>query len=188
MNRDARSRMPEGDPRRQDRGAAHRREQEAGEGTRDRCVLKTPIGGVTLEAADGALVGLQLHADPEAAQEPTSEVLRCAARQVLEYLAGTRRTFTVPLRRPPQTTPFEHRVWDALLTIPPGETRTYGALAAALGTSARAVGGACRRNPLPLVIPCHRVVAADGLGGFSGVWGAGPELRVKQSLLDLERS
>jgi len=187
MNRDARSRMPEGDPRRQGRAAAHRREQEASGELRDRCVLQTPIGGVTLEAADGALVGVQLHADPESAQEPTSEVLRCAAQQVREYLAGTRRTFSLPLRRPPQTTPFQHRVWDALLTIPPGETRTYGALAAILGTSARAVGGACRSNPLPLVVPCHRVVAAGGLGGFSGVWGAGQELRVKQTLLDRER-
>lgn len=186
MNRYTGARMPEGNPSRQGRDAT-RCGSGAVEPTREICVLQTPIGGVTLEAADGALVGVVLHTSSDAVQEPISELLRCAARQVQEYLAGTRRTFNVPWRRPPQTTPFQHRVWDALLTIPVGETRTYGALAAALGTSARAVGGACRRNPLPLVVPCHRVVAAGGLGGFSGAWGVGHELQVKQALLDLER-
>jgi methylated-DNA-[protein]-cysteine S-methyltransferase len=65
-------------------------------------------------------------------------------------------------------TVFERRVWATIAAIPSGWTRTYGAIAAELGSSARAVGGACRRNPVPLRIPCHRVVAAQGLGGFAG--------------------
>jgi methylated-DNA-[protein]-cysteine S-methyltransferase len=65
-------------------------------------------------------------------------------------------------------TDFQNRVWSALRTIPAGQVVTYGALAERLGSGARAVGGACRRNPVPILVPCHRVVAANGLGGFSG--------------------
>ncbi|HSH69240.1 MAG TPA: methylated-DNA--[protein]-cysteine S-methyltransferase [Deferrisomatales bacterium] len=154
----------------------------------ERCVLHTVIGELALEAADGAVVAVELHAHGEPPREPQGPVLRRTARQIRQYLAGTRRTFDVPLRRPADATPFQHRVWDALLAIPPGETRTYGELAATLGTSARAVGGACRRNPLPILVPCHRVVAKGGLGGFSGAWQEGPELALKRALLARERS
>jgi methylated-DNA-[protein]-cysteine S-methyltransferase len=82
----------------------------------------------------------------------------------------------------PAGTPFQRRVWQRLSAIPAGETLTYGALARELGTSARAVGGACRTNPIPLVIPCHRVVATNGLGGYSGERG-GDWLAKKRWLL-----
>ena len=152
----------------------------------ERCVLRTAIGTVALEATEGAVVRVDLHVDDEPQREPEDPVLCLAARQIQEYLASGRRSFDVPQRRPPDTTPFQHRVWDALLAIPLGETRTYGELAAALGTSARAVGGACRRNPLPILVPCHRVVAKNGLGGFSGAWQDGPELDMKRALLSRE--
>ncbi len=113
-------------------------------------------------------------------------MLARAARELVEYFAGDRRAFTVPLGRPAGATPFQNRVWDALLSIPWGETRTYGQLARALGSSPRAVGGACHRNPLPLFIPCHRVVAQTGLGGYSGDWERGRALTIKQRLLDHE--
>jgi methylated-DNA-[protein]-cysteine S-methyltransferase len=150
------------------------------------CSVAAPWGRIAVTVEEGAVVGLELRAESRSLPPPDAEVARRAVRQLREYLAGTRRAFTLPLRRPAATTPFQHRVWDALLAIPPGETRTYGELAAQLGTSARAVGGACRRNPLPILVPCHRVVARGGLGGFSGAWGEGPELGVKRTLLALE--
>lgn len=68
----------------------------------------------------------------------------------------------------PAGTPFQQRVWRALADIPPGQTRTYGELATQLGTAPRAVGGALRANPIPIIIPCHRILAAQGLGGYAG--------------------
>jgi methylated-DNA-[protein]-cysteine S-methyltransferase len=79
-------------------------------------------------------------------------------------------------------TPFQRRVWEAMRAIPPGRTRTYGDLAAELGTSPRAIGGACRANPCPIVVPCHRVVGATGLGGFAGDT-SGHKVEVKRWLL-----
>jgi len=86
----------------------------------------------------------------------------------------------------PQGTPFQLRVWHALMAIPAGQPATYGALAKRLGTAARAVGQACASNPLPILIPCHRVVAARGLGGFMHS-AAGAPLDVKTWLLAHER-
>ncbi len=107
--------------------------------------------------------------------------IREAARQLAEYFAGTRRGFQLPLHM--RGTPFQLRVWAALLRIPYGETRTYGALAAQLDCpgAARAVGAANGANPLSIVVPCHRVIAAGGgLGGYGG------GLERKRFLLDLE--
>ncbi len=85
----------------------------------------------------------------------------------------------------PSGTRFQQRVWRALREIPPGQTRTYADLAGELGSGPRAVAGACRRNPVPLVIPCHRVVARQGLGGFSGQT-SGPAIEMKRWLLARE--
>jgi len=101
-------------------------------------------------------------------------------RQVDAYAAGERRAFDVAVAYPDS---FTGRVMRAMAAIPYGETRTYGELAAALGTSPRAVGGACGRNPVPLVVPCHRVVRADGgLGGYSAEGG----VALKRQLLEHE--
>jgi methylated-DNA-[protein]-cysteine S-methyltransferase len=108
-------------------------------------------------------------------------------REVAEYFQGVRRAFTLPLA--PQGTPFQRRVWDALCRIPAGQTRTYAQVAASIGNAraVRAVGQANRRNPLPVLIPCHRVVAADGgLGGYMGEWQGGSGLESKRYLLRLE--
>ncbi|MDD3180992.1 MAG: methylated-DNA--[protein]-cysteine S-methyltransferase [Opitutaceae bacterium] len=105
--------------------------------------------------------------------------IRVAQRQVGEFFNGKRTCFELPLA--PAGTPFQRRVWKALLAIPFGETRSYGQLAAQLGSSARAVGRALATNPICLIIPCHRVIGADGsLTGFA----FGESL--KQKLLDLE--
>jgi len=112
------------------------------------------------------------------------EVLDAAERQIREYLAGHRKTFDLPLA-PPHATDFMRAVWRGCRQIPYGKTRSYGWLAARIGrpNASRAVGAALGANPLPLIVPCHRVVRGNGsLGGFAG------GLPLKQRLLDLERS
>ena len=109
-----------------------------------------------------------------------SGIAAAAVRQLQNYFHDPRHAFDLPLA--PLGTPFQQRIWSALQRISPGTTRRYGDLARQMGSSARAVGGACRANPIPLVIPCHRVVAAQGMGGFMGVT-AGRGLRIKRQLL-----
>lgn len=123
-------------------------------------------------------LGRAAKADPA----PKDPVLKRAVAQVRQYLAGKRRRFTVPYSQP--GTPFQQAVWKALARVPYGRVLSYGDLAREAGHpgAARAVGGAMRRNRLPLLIPCHRVVAGDGIGGF----GCG--LAWKRRLLGLEGS
>lgn len=147
-------------------------------------VIATPAGPVRLVSDGSAVIAVHL-GDAGPLIPPGDDVLRRAAAEVQEYFAGNLRAFTVPMR-PPEVSPFRRRVWEALENIPYAETRTYGDLARQLGTSPRAVGGACARNELPLLIPCHRVVARSGLGGFNGAWETGPALSIKRTLLELE--
>ena len=140
--------------------------------------IKTPIGPLTLEADENAVTAI--HFSAGGAQD-ASPLLDAAEAQLWEYFAGTRRTFDLPLA--PHGTAFQRRVWAALRTIPYGETRTYGELAAAIDSpnASRAVGMANHRNPLPIVIPCHRVIGANGtLTGYAG------GLEIKRRLLALE--
>jgi methylated-DNA-[protein]-cysteine S-methyltransferase len=111
-----------------------------------------------------------------------SPLLRGAKRQLGEYFKRRRREFDLPTA--PQGTPFQRRVWQALVRIPYGEVRTYGELAHALGSAPRAIGQACGQNPIPIVIPCHRVVGGHSLGGYSGGHG----VETKQRLIELERT
>jgi len=143
--------------------------------------LHTPLGELTVFEAEAAIVALdwgRASADPVA----PSALLLAAAGQLQDYFDGLRDGFDLPLN--PAGTAFRRQVWDALCRIPPGETRSYRDIAAAVGCrSARAIGQANGANPIPILIPCHRVVAADGgLGGYSG--GDGPA--TKRYLLDLE--
>ncbi|MCU7916132.1 MAG: methylated-DNA--[protein]-cysteine S-methyltransferase [Candidatus Thiodiazotropha sp. (ex Gloverina cf. vestifex)] len=101
-------------------------------------------------------------------------------QSIKDYLADAKRPFNLDLHL--DGTPFQHRVWQALQAIPAGETLTYSALAEQIGSGARAVGNACRANPCPLVVPCHRVVAVNGLGGFAGE-RCGKKLEIKRWLL-----
>ena len=148
-----------------------------------RALLDSPIGPLGLEATDDALVGVTFHADwtPEPAGE-RAPVLAEARRQLDAYFRGALRQFSVPLA--PSGTPFQEAVWAALLRIPYGQTCSYRDLAAEVGRPAaiRAVGAANGRNPIPVIIPCHRVIGSDGrLVGFGGGLGT------KRRLLDLER-
>lgn len=151
------------------------------------CRIATPLGPLTLAATArglaAALFDAQRHHPGElpAPENPAHPVLAQAAREFAEYFAGRRRHFTVPLD--PQGTPFQQQVWRALLAIAPGRTTSYGALAAQLGrpAAARAVGAAVGRNPVSIIVPCHRVVGSDGaLTGYAG------GLPRKQALLSLE--
>ncbi|GAA5042054.1 methylated-DNA--[protein]-cysteine S-methyltransferase [Haladaptatus pallidirubidus] len=101
--------------------------------------------------------------------------------QIVEYENGDRDEFDLNVEFPAS---FTGRVMSEMTDVPRGETRTYGDIAETLDTAAIAVGQACGRNPVPVVVPCHRVVAADGLGGYSG--GKGDRLTLKKRLLDLE--
>lgn len=123
--------------------------------------------------------------DEEFERTAPSRVATEAAQQLQRYVDNPQWRFTLALNL--KGTPFQRRVWAALQMLPPGETRSYGELARRLNSAARAVGGACRANPIAIMIPCHRVVAARGLGGFSGATG-GPELLLKQWLLEHESS
>ena len=144
-----------------------------------RCTIESPVGPLTITAADGAITAVNFA--PGGGPRPNGGVLADAARQLTEYFAGTLRAFDLPLV--PQGTAFRRRVWAAMQAIPYGQTRSYGDLARDLDSAPRAVGGACGANPIPLIIPCHRVVGAGGaLGGFSG--GAGCD--TKRQLLALE--
>jgi methylated-DNA-[protein]-cysteine S-methyltransferase len=98
-----------------------------------------------------------------------------------DYFANGQTLINLPLDL--RGTDFQRRVWQALLQIPPGQTRSYGQLAQQLGSSARAVGNACRANPCPIVVPCHRVLARNGLGGYAGETQEGEQLQIKRWLL-----
>ena len=133
------------------------------------------FGPLTVAARDGAIV--ELHFGGSASRGPAGGVLDEAARQLDEYFVGTRRVFDLPLA--PAGTTFQQQVWQALRGIPYGCTRSYGEIACALGTAPRAVGGACRANPTPIIVPCHRVVATGGgLGGYSGGEGCDTKRRL----------
>ena len=147
--------------------------------TAARCTIESPVGPLTITAAEGTITAVDFGAG--GGPSPNGGVLAEAARQLTEYFAGSLRDFTLPVS--PEGTPFRRRVWAAMQSIPYGQTRSYGDLARDLDSAPRAVGGACGANPIPLIIPCHRVVGARGaLGGFSG--GAGCD--TKRQLLALE--
>lgn len=138
----------------------------------------TPIGAMTLFEEDGALCAVEWG---HASGGTGSALLDRARAQILDYFDGKCRDFSLPLA--PGGTKFQRRLWQALQAIPYGETISYGEMAHRLDSGPRAIGGACGRNPLPIVIPCHRVLAAKGrLGGYSG----GDGLDTKIFLLALE--
>jgi methylated-DNA-[protein]-cysteine S-methyltransferase len=142
--------------------------------------LDSPMGRLTLFEEE---VGYITHLvwGGKSAGEP-SQLLVGAKRQLADYFAGRRRRFDLPTK--PAGAPVELTIWQAMADIPYGDTRTYGELAKWVGVNARVVGRACGRNPIPILLPCHRVVAAKGLGGFSAPGG----IAWKERLLVLERA
>ena len=148
----------------------------------DLILFDTPVGAIGLEEENGAIVRLLLPGAPApriACHE--TPLLTEGKRQLLEYLAGVRRVFDLPLA--PKGTEFYRSVWRALEEIPYGETRSYRDIAQAVGRpkAVRAVGQANHNNPIPVIIPCHRVVGANG-----SLTGYGGGLDLKERLLRLE--
>lgn len=163
----------------------------------------SPVGTIRLVEQEGALTTLSMagKAYPDAflrrgeftyaqagdrllaqgALRRETAFLAWVHEELVEYFAGERRVFTVPVR--PAGTPFQQRVWQALCTIPYGQTRTYGQIAAQIGqpTASRAVGMGNHKNPVGIIIPCHRVIGADG-----SLTGYGGGLDIKEYLLKLE--
>jgi len=148
--------------------------------------IDSPVGGLRLTACGGVLTRLAWDDAPKAtASGDTADaaLLERAMAQLAAYFAGELTAFDLPLD--PAGSLFQRRVWEGMIQIPYGRTRTYGDLAHDVGGVARAVGRACGANPIPIIIPCHRVVAGGGrLGGFSG--GRGTES--KRCLLALEHA
>jgi len=143
-------------------------------------VLPTPTFALGVRCTEDEITEI-VYLEPCAEIKPQTPLAREAVRQLCAYLKDARFAFSLPLQ--PKGTPFQRRVWAGIASIPTGETKAYGELAQTIGSGPRAVGNACGANPYPLVVPCHRVVAANqGLGGFARQRG-GFLLDVKRWLL-----
>ncbi|MDR0905370.1 MAG: methylated-DNA--[protein]-cysteine S-methyltransferase [Oscillospiraceae bacterium] len=144
-----------------------------------------PVGSLGIAEDDGAICRVFFAAEnaPDGFEVAETPLIRSAAAQLAEYFDGKRRVFDLPLR--PQGTQFQQSVWRALQAIPAGETRSYQEIAAAVGNpkASRAVGMANNRNPIVIIVPCHRVIGKNG-----ALVGYGGGLRVKEHLLEMEKS
>mgnify|MGYP002623521310 CR=1 FL=1 len=141
------------------------------------CQMDTPFGRIEIAANERALTRITWveKGGPACDSSPEHPILRAAVQQLREYFAGTRRAFDLPLA--PEGGDLQQAVCQAMLEIPFGQTRSYGEIAKTLGVAAQPIGQACGGNSIPIVIPCHRVLAADGkTGGFSG--GTGVETKL----------
>jgi len=140
--------------------------------------MHSPVGDLSISEEDGAIVALDWGWGSEQTQTP---LLEKTIGLLNDYFDGEDSDFTLPLI--PHGTDFQRKIWTAMRQIPYGQTVTYGELAEQVGSSPRAVGRACGHNPLPILIPCHRVLGSDGkLGGYSGEGG----IETKTALLRLE--
>jgi methylated-DNA-[protein]-cysteine S-methyltransferase len=142
--------------------------------------LKTPFGVLGIFCTDDALTGIEFLAPVTRSQPPRNDFARKVCEQLSTYLANPDFRFDLPLQ--PGGTVHQNKVWQAMCTIPRGQVLTYGDLAAQIGSAPRAVGQACGNNPIPIVIPCHRVVGKSGMGGFMHHSG-GYALGIKRWLL-----
>jgi len=148
------------------------------------CLIPSPLGPLKATADETGLRGLGFVRAGSSGPPPGIPLLQELARQLEAYFAGRLKAFSLPLHL--EGTPFRREVWEGLCRIPYGKVRTYGEMAEALGRpgAARAVGQANKANPVGIVVPCHRVVARGGLGGYGGPGAEG--LRLKRALLELE--
>ena len=146
--------------------------------------LPVPFGVLGIRCDDCALLGIDFLPATEKPRRATGALAVAACEQLLRYFESPDMQFTVPIK--PGGTPHQQKVWQAMCSIPRGETRSYGELAAELKSGAQAVGQACGANPIPVIIPCHRVVGSSGLGGFMGHANGAP-LDIKRWLLAHEQ-
>jgi methylated-DNA-[protein]-cysteine S-methyltransferase len=152
-------------------------------------ILPTWIGGVEIAGSERGVSGIRFPVENDGNQDssktiPVPKSLQIAARELAEYFEGKRKVFSIPLD--PIGTEFQRMVWRELLNVPYGQTESYGEIAKRIGKSGacRAVGGANRRNPIPIVIPCHRIIGSDGsMVGYAGPNG----IEYKRRLLEFEK-
>jgi methylated-DNA-[protein]-cysteine S-methyltransferase len=146
--------------------------------------MRTPFAVLGIRTNGGVVTGVAYLPKTDRTKDPADASAERTVRELRRWLDDPHFRFTVPLA--PAGTEFRRRVWEALRTIPVGESRTYGELARALHTAPRAVGGACGANPIAVIIPCHRVVGTHGsLGGFMGATEGDP-IAIKRWLLTHE--
>ena len=146
--------------------------------------LSTPFCVLGIRCADDALTGIDFLPATEKSQTPNNAFAKRVCQQLLNYLENPDALFSIPLKT--GGTPHQQKVWRAMLSIPRGQTRSYGELAAELHSGAQAVGQACGANPTPIIIPCHRVLGKSGLGGFMK-HASGVPLEIKRWLLAHEQ-
>ncbi len=143
--------------------------------------LATPFTWLRIECSENRLLAIDfVKTRKSPAVVPDTDLARRIEEQLRRYCESGDTVFDLPLLV--RGTPFQQKVWRALRAIPAGQVRRYGDIAGQLGSSARAVGNACRANPIPLIIPCHRVVSAAGIGGFAGAT-RGDRVKLKRRLL-----
>lgn len=146
-------------------------------------IVAAPFGAVAIQARDDFLTRLELLAEPHAELFSDNAFVQTVAGQISEYLRNPEAVLSIPYAV--KGTPFQRRVWQAIAAIPCGKTLSYGELAAKVGSGPRAVANVCGANQVPLFIPCHRVVAKNGLGGF--MQGDASGLAIKTWLLEHEK-
>jgi methylated-DNA-[protein]-cysteine S-methyltransferase len=145
--------------------------------------MKTPVGKVGVVTVNGKLCAIDFLSGSARERKAQDPIARKVVAQLSAYFHNARESFSVALEL--EGTEFQKAVWGQLRKIEPGEVRTYGDIARILNSSPRAVGNACRANPLPIIVPCHRVVSSQGIGGYGGKT-SGSRLRQKRRLLSHE--
>lgn len=149
------------------------------------CAISSPIGKLGIAIEGDYLTKIQFLSKDTALFTSNSSLVKQVISELQQYFVDPRFCFTIPYQVTGKQ--LQKQIWDKLLQIPVGTTITYGELAKSIGTSPRIIGNACRANPIPIIIPCHRVVAASGIGGFCGK-SQGETIDVKRWLLRHEVS
>jgi len=145
-------------------------------------IVRTPVGRLEVVLDNNKIKSINLNSD-KPLSAASSDLGKKVTEQINAYFKRSNFVFDLPLNV--EGTEHQQKVWDALKEIPAGQVLTYGDLAKKIGSSARAIGNACRNNPIPIVVPCHRIVAAKDIGGFSGA-REGALLDIKRELLSHE--
>ncbi|MBF0380539.1 MAG: methylated-DNA--[protein]-cysteine S-methyltransferase [Magnetococcales bacterium] len=144
--------------------------------------ITTTVGDLWLEIENGKLTKLSWHSLPAPTNKADRKTWEEAKNWLAQFFKNNQHPHPINFPINPKGTKFQNKVWNQLLKIPPGKTQTYGTVAKKLNTAPRAIGQAVGANPIPIIIPCHRVVAVNGLGGYSGLGG----IECKKKLLELE--
>jgi methylated-DNA-[protein]-cysteine S-methyltransferase len=143
-------------------------------------IIDSPIGKLGIKLQDNQLANIDFLSKQKALLSPSSSLTKKIVTQLEKYFNNPNFVFDLPLQI--IGTPFQQRVWQIMQKIPPGETLSYSAVAKKINSGPRAIGNACRTNSIPIIIPCHRIVAKHGIGGFSGAT-QGTRISMKEWLL-----